>query len=458
MTFGAAMSSAGKAFQYNNLKWSFIASMIIFEVGSLICGVAPNSETLIVGRAIAGLGGAGLSVGGTSIISLTVEPQKRPMMMGIVGATYCVAAVLGPLLGGAFTDGVSWRWCFYINLPIGGAATVAVLFFFHLPAAGKPKPATLKEKILHLDLVGVALAMGGITALILALQYAGTTHAWDSSVVIGLLVGFVVIMVALVAWEIWLDEYSMMLPRLWKTRSLPTAAFFQFFFMGAYIVILYYLPIYFQSILDASPIRSGVNNLPLVLAAAFFALAGGAVVAATGHAQRVMMGGSMLTTVALGLLILLDVDTSTARWVGFQLFIGAVMAFAIMHGLTVAQAYATDADLPAVTANVLFFQTVGGAFSTSAGQAAFVNRLLHELPKKAPGVDPAMVLATGASELHNVFDAEVLSGVLESYMIGLRAAFAIAVAFSGVAFIISFLLPWKKLPTHGTGKTTMAMA
>ena len=228
--------------------------------------------------------------------------------------------------------------------------------------------------------------------------------------------------------------------------------------MGAYIVILYYLPIYFQSILDASPIRSGVNNLPLVLAAAFFALAGGAVVAATGHAQRVMMGGSMLTTVALGLLILLDVDTSTARWVGFQLFIGAVMAFAIMHGLTVAQAYATDADLPAVTANVLFFQTVGGAFSTSAGQAAFVNRLLHELPKKAPGVDPAMVLATGASELHNVFDAEVLSGVLESYMIGLRAAFAIAVAFSGVAFIISFLLPWKKLPTHGTGKTTMSMA
>jgi MFS family permease len=458
MTFGAAMSSAGKAFQYNNLKWSFIVSMVIFEIGSLICGVAPNSETLIVGRAIAGLGGAGLSVGGTSIISLTVEPKKRPMMMGIVGATYCVAAVLGPLLGGAFTDAVSWRWCFYINLPIGGAATLAVLFFFHLPAAGKPKSATLKEKLLHLDLVGVALAMGGITSLILALQYAGTTHAWDSSVVIGLLVGFVVIMAVLVAWEIWLDEYSMMLPRLWKTRSLPTAALFQFFFMGAYIVILYYLPIYFQSILDASPIRSGVNNLPLVLAAAVFALAGGAVVTATGHAQRVMMGGSMLTTVALGLLILLDVDTSTARWVGFQFFIGTVMAFAIMHGLTVAQAYASDADLPAVTANVLFFQTVGGAFSTSAGQAAFVNRLLIELPKKAPGVNPAMVLATGASELHNVFDGEVLDGVLESYMIGLRAAFAIAVAFSGVAFLISFLLPWRKLPTHGTGKTTMAMA
>lgn len=353
MTFGAAHTSAGKLYKYYDIKWSFLVSMIIFEVGSLICGVAPNSKSLVVGRAIAGLGGAGLSVGGTSIISFTVPPAKRPMMMGLVGTTYALAAVLGPLIGGAFTDRVSWRWCFYINLPIGGVAALAVFFFFHLPAAAAPPKVSWGEKLLQLDPVGVALAMGALTSFILALQYGGVTHAWNSSVVIGLLVGFFAITATLVAWEIWLGDYAMMLPRLYKQRSLSFTAPYQFFFMGSYIVLLYYLPIYFQSILGASPIRSGVNNLPLVLAASVFALAGGAVVMKTGRAQQVMFVGSMLTTVAIGLVYTLDVDSSTAKWVGYQFFVGSVMAFAMMHGLTVAQANVGPEDLSTVTANLL---------------------------------------------------------------------------------------------------------
>jgi MFS transporter, DHA2 family, glioxin efflux transporter len=353
MTFGASQPSAGKIYKYHSLKWSFLASMLIFEVGSLLCGVAPNSKTLIVGRAFAGLGGAGLSVGGTSIISLTVSPKQRPMMMGIVGMTYAIAAVLGPILGGVFSDRVTWRWCFYINLPIGGAAALAVFFFFHLPAAVAPPRVSWKTKLLHVDPVGIALVMGSITCFILALQYAGSSHPWNSSVVIGLLVGFVLLTATLVAWEIWLGDYAMMLPRLYKQRSLWATAPFQFFFMGSYIVLLYYLPIYFQSILGTSPLTSGVDNLPLVLAATVFALAGGAVVMQTGRAQQVMAVGSLLSTVSIGLLYTLDIGTPTSKWVGYQFFTGATMAFAIMHGLTVAQAYVGPEDLSAVTANLL---------------------------------------------------------------------------------------------------------
>ena len=118
MTLGGFQSSWGKAYKYFSIKYTFLLCVFIFEVGSLICGVAPNSAALIVGRAISGVGGAGIVTGGTTIVAFCVEPKKRPIYMGIIGVTYAFAAVAGPLVGGAFSDRVTWRWCFYINVCI----------------------------------------------------------------------------------------------------------------------------------------------------------------------------------------------------------------------------------------------------------------------------------------------------------------------------------------------------
>ena len=147
-----------------------------------------------------------------------------------------------------------------------------------------PPHLPIREKLLHLDPVGVALAIGAITCFMTGLQYAGVSYAWKSSVVIGLLVGFVVTCAALALWQLYLGGYAMMTPRLYANRAVSAAAGFQFFFMDAWSLLLYYLPTYFQSALGATPSQSGVNNLPLVLAAAVFSIAGGGLASHTGRA------------------------------------------------------------------------------------------------------------------------------------------------------------------------------
>jgi len=352
MCLGGFQSTFGKVYKYFALKQTYLASIFIFEVGSLICAVAPNPDAFIVGRAIAGVGGAGIATGGAVILAFSVPPPKRPSLMGLVGFAYTIAAIIGPILGGAFADRVTWRWCFYINLPIGGVSLFLIMIFFKNPSAAKPVEAPWKEKAKHMDPVGSLLAMGSIISFILALQYAGVTYAWNSSVVIGLLVGFVVLLAALAAWEIYLGEYAMLPPRIMKQRWLWGPAAFQFFFAGCYFLLLYYLPIYFQSIKGEDAVQSGVDNLPLVVAGCLAIISGGIIVTKTRHATPFMCFCAGLTTVGCGLLYTLDIDTSAGKWIGYQILLGFSIAFPFQNALNIAQANATNEDMSTATASL----------------------------------------------------------------------------------------------------------
>jgi predicted MFS family arabinose efflux permease len=322
----------------------------MFEIGSIICAVAPGNTAFIVGRAIQGLGGAGIATGSYTIIAFIASPQVRPMFTSLLGATYGIGAVAGPLIGGAFSDRVSWRWCFWVNLPIGGLSIALVLLFFVTPKGITPAQATMKEKILQMDLLGAALAMAAIISFILAFEYGGQTKPWSSSVVIGLLVGLIVIFIAFSFWELYQGERAMVVPRLFKQRSVWIGSLFQFFLGGSYFLVIYYLPIYFQSVDNVSPIASGVRNIPLIVVGTFGTIFAGVTIAKTGHSTPFMFAGAALGTVSAGLFYTLSIDTSTGKWIGYQILQGMAMGIAFQVTIMVAQAKSRPEDISSVTA------------------------------------------------------------------------------------------------------------
>ncbi|KAI0456051.1 DNA repair protein RAD50 [Xylaria acuta] len=445
LTFASFQSTWGKAYKYFPIKATFLISLFVFELGSLICAVAPTSTALIVGRAIAGLGAAGVSSGVFIIIAFSAPPKHVPAYMGIAGATYAIAALIGPLLGGAFTQRATWRWCFWINLPIGLVTAVIIFFVYHTPKAAAPQPATWKEKLLQMDLNGTVLILGAVICFILAFQWGGTLLPWSDSRVIGTLVGFVLISIVFVVNEWWMGDRALLEPRIMKSRRIWANCGHVFFVSGGFFVLIYYLPLYFQSVQGVSPIESGVRNLPIIIGCLFSILAGFVVMAVSRSWAPLMAIGAAVGTVGSGLLYTLNVSSPSRAWIGYQALAGIGTGITTQIPLMANQAAVSPADISSISAITLFFQIIGGSFSVSAAQAAFSVVLVEKAPIYVPGVDPVSLIQMGATQLRDVFSAEQLPGVVHAYMDGLKAAFAFATALVGVSFIFALIPKWDDL-------------
>jgi MFS family permease len=445
LTLASFQSTWGKAFKYFSIKPGFLLAIFIFEVGSLICAVANDSTTLIIGRAIAGAGGAGIGSGCYTIIAFSATPQKRPAYTGLLGATYGCASVIGPLLGGVFTQDLSWRWCFYINLPIGGAAAFIIFLTFKVPDAVKPEAASLKEKFLQMDLVGTFLIMAAAICYLLALQWAGVTKPWNDSSVIGTLVGFFLLLIVFIINEYFMGERALLQGHLLKRRILIVTLFYVVFTAGGFFMFLYYLPVYFQSIENTTPSESGIRNLPMVLSVSLFTIISGGLITTYGHYVPIMIVAACFSTVGAGLLYTLDMSSNPAHWIGYQIVSGIGLGLGFQIPIIVAQASVDLHEISTVSAVFLFFQSIGGSFFVSAGQSSFANTLVGTLATNAPGVDPAIVVATGATNIRTAFPAEDVMGILLSYLAGLHVVFAIAITLAGLSLVSAFFAPWTRI-------------
>jgi len=296
-----------------------------------------------------------------------------------------------------------------------------------------------------MDPIGLTLLLGGIVTYLLAVQYGGVTKSWNSATVIVLLVVCIVAFISFGFVESWQGERATVIPRLFRNRFVGMSMIYIAFQGGALYALVYYLPLYFQAILGDSAVLAGVHNLAFIIPAMIAVLVSGIIVTNTGMVTITMIVGSAIGALGCGLCYLFDLNTTTGVWIGVQIVAGIGLGLGFQVPIMAAQASVEPSDLAAATSMLMEFQTLGGAIWVSATQAAFVNRLLVNLPKLAPTVNPIQVIATGAGDLRKVFGPDELPGVLAAYSSGIKDAYLLICAIAGVSILVATGVPWRRI-------------
>ncbi|QCX28883.1 MDR family MFS transporter [Nocardioides jishulii] len=413
----------------------FQLSVVVFILGSALCGLSEGMAWLIGSRAIQGIGAGGLSVTATALIADIIPLRERGKFQGALGAVFGVATVIGPLLGGLLTDGFSWRWCFYVNVPLAALVILAARFTIPLvPGGAKPR----------IDYAGMTAVALGASMLILATSFGGTTYAWGSWQIIGLLVGGVVVLGVFVLIETRAAEPILPI-RLFRSKVFADCCALSFVVGFTMLGAMTFLPTFFQYVEGASATFSGIRMLPLVIGLMITATASGNVVSKTGHYKIFPVVGGLV--MALGLFLLSRMDASTRVDVSslylFILGLGIGMSMQILT--IIVQSSVAYADLGVATSGVTFFRTMGSAFGAAIFGTLYSNFLKGRLPEaiaESPGVRPADLKTPSA--LHSL-DAGVISKIVDAYAYSLTHVFLWAVPVALVAFVLAVLLPRVKL-------------
>ncbi|OTB02652.1 hypothetical protein M426DRAFT_322417 [Hypoxylon sp. CI-4A] len=438
----------GRLYRTFRIKVMFITFIAIFEIGALIAALSTSSMMLVISRAITGIGGSGILNGGSTIIASTVPIARRSFLNGVILSFYAVGQTAGPLIGGALTQGITWRWCFYINLPFGGLIIFLFLFVIKLPVTRLSEERTpLLDRILDIDYVGFVTFAGAALMILIGLQWAGTEFPWNSPTIIGLLCGGVVTFVLLWIWFGYKGDAALLPPRLLRDRINIMITITGFLQSGGSINSLYWLPIWFQSVKGASALESGILLLPLIISQLIASLVCGALVQKTGYYLPEVIGGNALIAIGAGLTSTFSPSISLGKIIGYQIFMGAGRGFIIQLLVTAMQANVPKEDASLATGYATFSQLCGGAIFSAVAKTIFTSSIPKALAKYAPDIDPSLLINTGATEISKAVPPDQVQGALLAYNEAITNIFYLQLAAAGCAFLSGWGMGWRNLKT-----------
>ncbi|KAI5375804.1 hypothetical protein J4E82_005514 [Alternaria postmessia] len=348
-----------------------LAALAIFFASSAVCATAKTMQELIIGRAFQGTAGGGLILLVHVCISDLFSLRQRSLLMGFTEGIWALAGGIGPVLGGIFASLVTWRWCFYINLPISGFAALLILLFLDI----KHEHTSFFDGIKAIDWLGIFTFLGFTLMILLGLDFGGVLFPWSSAKVIALLVVGGAMILAFIYSEAKMAKYPLIPMTLFRRRT-NIAAFLVVFFHGfVFIAGEYYLPLFFQAVLEASPLRSGLLLLPFIVTGAIAGVFCGFIMHKTGHFREIIWVGTFLLTVGFGLFISFDAYTSTAKAVGLVIVGGLGSGILFEAPMIAIQSQVEQHDVASATATLSFIRNIGVSISTIIGGTIFQNSM-----------------------------------------------------------------------------------